>query len=133
VVLCVWVEELHTWQKVTRSEFSSVGKLAPLQKQLNSLWGKSKWRGEKVCDCNRDWFAFVRAVQTRDRICSAAAVLPSPKSSCSSFSSLLSSSTASFPVSSSQFVGLKKPGLDPLPIHHISSFYLLCAAFVASA
>lgn len=49
---------------------SALEKLVALQKQLTSLWGRSEQRGERVCDCSRGWFAFVRVVPTRVHICS---------------------------------------------------------------
>lgn len=68
--LCMWAKELCTWQKVTWSECSSLEKLGPLQKQLTSLGGNSQWRGDKVCNCSRDWAATVRVMQTTVYICS---------------------------------------------------------------
>lgn len=66
--LCMKVRELHTGQKVSWFETSALEKLLPLQNQLISPWGRSKQRGEKVWDCSRDWFAFVRVVPTRVHI-----------------------------------------------------------------
>lgn len=99
--LCMWVKELHTWQKVSQSELSGFGKLAPLQKHLYSLLGQSKWKREKVFDCSRDWFGFVRVVQTGVHICSVP-LCSAPPSQASGFLSL-----DAFPISSSQFVDLK--------------------------
>lgn len=115
------VRELHTGQKVSWFETSALEKLLPLQNQLISPWGRSKQRGEKVWDCSRDWFAFVRVVPTRVHICSVPAVLCSPKSSFS-FPSFLSS-RASFSISSAWFVEVRD-----LPLIH--SWYTVFPHFI---